>query len=82
MTCSCLKLSATNLFKANVRGIAAMAPIRPRRKVQPTDREWFWIAWQSRGRGRDPVENCARVRQNYGMATHWGGQALTSSEAD
>jgi len=37
-------------------------------------------ARESRGRGRDLAENCARVRQNYGIATHWGGQALTSSE--
>src|SRR5208282_5605392 len=39
------------------------------------------LSQRRRGRGRDPVENCARVRQNYGMATHWGGQALTTSEA-
>jgi len=33
---------------------------------------------------RLPASNSAeaRVRQNYGMATHWGGQALTSSETD
>ena len=35
---------------------------------------------ESRGRGRDPAENCALVRQNYGMAPHRGELTLAAFE--
>src|SRR5271170_3426864 len=36
VSCSDLDLCATNFFNASVRGTATIAPIRPRRKAQPT----------------------------------------------